>query len=481
MNQLASSPGGSRRPRRCGPLGRISRCVASAALLALFACTSVPNVEKVIRDPTDTARHLTIIGPRGPLPPARSEAILASLRSRFSHDGVLERHLAVEQAVAGSPLVVGNRTEILQDGKGTFQAIFHAIRGARKYLDLEYYILEDVESGGQRLSDLLVRKSRAGVAIHIIYDGFGSIGTPSSFFDRLRASGIKIVEYNPIDPLKAKNGYSPNNRDHRKILIADGTTAIVGGVNLSTTYESHSLRKLVGSDGPTAKYWRDTDVLIRGPAVTQLETLFLQHWTAHGGPRMAPGTVYAPVRSSGIQLVRIVGSNSGDTIPHFYATLLSAIVNAEKTIWLTTGYFVPTDEECEDLEAAARRGVDVRLLLPGTSDSPRALAIGRSNYSDLLEAGVKIYETRSEILHSKTAVIDSVWSVVGSSNFDHRSVLFNDEVDAVILGRETASMLETVFKDDMKGSHTIRLAQWRGRPFSERVDEAFSRVWQELF
>jgi cardiolipin synthase len=178
--------------------------------------------------------------------------------------------------------------------------------------------------------------------------------------------------------------------------------------------------------------------------------------------------------------MRIIGSSAADMIPRYYATLLSAITNAEKRIWVTTAYFVPTDEEEEDLEAAAKRGVDVRLLLPGSSDSGAALAMQHAAYGELLKAGVKIYETRGEVLHTKTAVIDGVWSVVGSSNFDHRSALFNDEVDAVILGRETAAALEAIFETQQQRAKAIDLASWRNRPFSQKIDETFSAVMRQL-
>ena len=139
---------------------------------------------------------------------------------------MLKRHLAIEQAVAESPLVAGNRTQILRDGTETFPAIFSAIESAKDHINLEYYILEDIESGGQKLSDLLVAKRGEGVAVNIIYDSYGSDNTPSAFFDRLKQAGVKFVDFNPIDPLNAKNGYAPNDRDHRKILIVDGATAV---------------------------------------------------------------------------------------------------------------------------------------------------------------------------------------------------------------------------------------------------------------
>jgi cardiolipin synthase A/B len=450
----------------------------SCALGALSACATVPDVNRYIDSSSSAARQQTLVGSNGPLSATQAKAILGRMEQQSDDTGLLQRHLAVEQSVAGTPLVVGNRTRILRDGGQSLRAVFTTIRGARRYVDLEYYIFQDVQSDGQKLGDLLVAKRREGVAVNVIYDSYGSATTPRSFFDRLRGAGVALLEFHPVDPL---NPPKLNERDHRKILIADGTTAIVGGVNLSSAYESHPFAKLAGSAGePAADHWRDTDLEIMGPAVTQLQQLFVQHWIAEGGPAQSAGNSTTSVPEMGRQIIRVIGSTSDDVIPRYYATLLSAIRKAEKTIWITTAYFVPTEDEKEDLIRAVRRGVDVRLLLPGKSDSDLALAVGRANYEDLLEAGVKIYETQNEFLHSKTVVIDGVWSAIGSSNFDHRSVLFNDEVDVVVLGRETAMQLEAMFRDDLSNAKPIDLESWEDRPFPEKLDENFSRVWQNL-
>jgi cardiolipin synthase len=179
----------------------------------------------------------------------------------------------------------------------------------------------------------------------------------------------------------------------------------------------------------------------------------------------------------GNQVVGIIGSTPTHTIPIYYMTLLSAIRNAESRVWLTTAYFVPTREERSDMEAAARRGVDVRLMLPRNTDSDVALNIGRAHYAGLLRSGVRIFEIRDVILHSKTAVVDGVWSVVGSSNFDGRSVLFNDEVDAVVLGRETGSQLEVSFEDDIRNADEITRSAWSKRPLKQKLRETYSRLW----
>jgi cardiolipin synthase A/B len=451
---------------------------ALCALSLLSACATVPDVDKYIEESSNAGRQQILVGSNGPLSATQAKAVLARMERQSDDTGLLQRHLAVEQSVVGTPLVVGNKTRILRDGGQSLRAVFNAIRGAKKYVDLEYYIFEDVQTDGEHLGDLLIAKRREGVAINVIYDSYGSTATPASFFDRLKAAGVILVEFHPINPL---NPPKLNERDHRKILIADGTTAIVGGVNLSSAYESHPFAKLAGSAGkPTSDYWRDTDLEIMGPAVTQLQQLFLQHWASEGGKPPNAGNSTVSVLEMGNQIIRVIGSTSDDVIPRYYATLLSAIRKAEKTIWVTTAYFVPTEDEREDLIHAARRGVDVRLLLPGKSDSDLAIEVGRANYEDLLEGGVKIYETQNEVLHSKTAVIDGVWSVVGSSNFDHRSVLFNDEVDVVVLGRETATQLEALFKDDLRDAKPIDLATWEDRPLPQKLDETFSSVWQNL-
>jgi cardiolipin synthase len=446
----------------------------------LAACASVPNVGKAIQASANSDQRPTLVSSQGPLSEGQSAAILDRVKNQAKDTDLLDRHLKVEQAIAGSPLVVGNRTTILRDGAETFRAMFAAIRGAKSHINLEYYILEDIESDGRHLGDLLVEKRRAGVAVNVIYDSYGSIGTPSAFFKRLKTAGASLVEYNPINPLDATSGYSLNDRDHRKILIVDGTTAIVGGVNLSSDYQSHPFGRFVGSDGQPTAYWRDIDLRIAGPAVAQVEKLFVQHWTAQKGPPLDQAEFFPAVPPKGKQLVRVIGRTKDDTIPRYYATLISAISNAEKTVWVTTAYFVPTDEERDALAAAARRGVDVRLLLPGKSDSGLALAVGQSAYTDLLEAGVRLYEMQNEVLHSKTAVVDGVWSVVGSSNFDHRSALFNDEVDAVVLGRETAAELEAIFQDELRNAKEIQLSAWKDRPFGRKLDETFSSLWQDL-
>jgi cardiolipin synthase len=477
-NAEASLPRPSTAFPASAPHRRITvRLFLGIALGTLGACGTVPNVEPVINQSANADAKPQLANARGPLSAAESKATLDKLRAQASDSDVLQRHLAIEEAIAESPLVVGNQTRILRDGTSTFSAMFAAIRGARDHVNLEYYIVEDVESDGEHLGDLLLAKRAKGVQVNVIYDSYGSNATPATFFDRLKAGGVNIVDFNPVSPLDA-NSASPDNRDHRKILVVDGATAIVGGINLSATYQVRPLAKSGAIEGKPSEFWRDTDLQITGPAVAQIQKLFLEHWSAQKGPALNEAKFFPTVPPKGGEVVRTLGSAPKDAVPRFYVTMLSAIRTAEQRISLSTAYFVPTEKEVSDLVAAARRGVDVRLLLPSESDSDLALTVGRSNYRELLEAGVKIYETRNEILHSKAAVVDGVWTIIGSSNFDRRSVIFNDEVDTVVLGRETGQQVEAMFEDDFKQATPIDLATWKDRPVSTKIKEAFFNAWQ---
>jgi cardiolipin synthase len=449
----------------------LSRTVVLLGCLLLASCAHVPVFDERLVG-THSPSEIEIMGARGALSKKQSKAVLSRLAAQAPDAGALERHLAVEQAVAESPLFAGNQVRILRDGERTFAAMFAAIHGARHYLYLEYYILEDVSSKGEQLGELLIAKAKEGVHIYVIYDGIGSISTPSDFFTRLQTAGIQVVQFNSPNRV-----FSLNERDHRKMLIADGTVVIVGGVNLSSTYQSApgSARVKAPQD-----VWHDTDLEISGPVVIELERLFEEHWRDQdGAPMMAEEDPGRP-NADGSEVVRIIGSTPKRLKSRYYVTVLSAIRNAEQNIWMTAAYFAPTHREKEDLIHAARRGVDVRLLLPSHSDSSPALHVQHSHYEALLRSGVKIYERNDGILHSKTMVVDGVWSITGSSNFDYRSVLFNDEVDAVVIGKSTGEQLSTLFQNDLQNAQAIDLATWRKRSPFTKMREQFWRLWEKL-
>lgn len=365
----------------------------------------------------------------------------------------------------------GNRLRVLQDGIETLPAMFRAIRGARRYVHLEYYVFEDVRCCGESLFDLLIAQSRRGVQIAIIVDAVGSSSTPSAQFARLQRHGIQVLSFNPFNPLKLRGAYALNCRDHRKILIADGRLAIVGGINMSRAYES-PLRD--------QRRWRDTDLQVQGPAVAQLQRLFLAHWQSQGAVALEDRGFYPALTHKGGERVAIIGGGPGNGGTCFHEVLLATLRAARSRVWMTAGYFLPTAPLMHELTLAAGRGVDVRLLLPSHNDSVAALAVQRSTYARLLAAGVQVLERSAVILHSKTAVIDKSWSCVGTSNIDARSVRYNDEVDAIVLGADTAQSLTQLFLDDVSNARVIEPAAWRSRPMSQKLSELIWRPCQGL-
>jgi cardiolipin synthase len=386
----------------------------------------------------------------------------------------------------GAHFIPGNQVEPLVDGDETLPAMFSAIRRARHYVYLEYYVFEDVHCKDETLSELLIGKRNGGVQIAVIYDAVGSQHTAPTFLETLRSAGIRLLPFNPINPLVSRRGWSPNRRDHRKILIVDGLLAIVGGINLSTTYERNPLKRTAAAgaqpDGKgNAHHWRDTDLKLTGPAVAELRRLFLDQWAEQQGDPLADIGLHPTAPSTpGQELVAVIGSAPYCNLPRYYHALLSVLRTAKSRVWITAGYFLPTPDQKNALIEAAARQLDVRLLLPAHNDSVAALAVQRFTYAELLKAGVKIYEREGVILHSKTVIVDASWSAVGSSNFDQRSVRFNDEVDVVVAGCRTAGRLARQFLADIARARFIELESWRRRPWYQRAVELFCKAWEGL-
>jgi cardiolipin synthase len=417
------------------------------------------------------------VGASGELPPERSTAILDAIERRSGSSELLARHLAIEETITDLPLVVGNRVTLLEDGPATYKAMYVAIRAAKDHINLETYILEDDEIGHQ-LADLLVEKRAQGVEVNVIYDSVGSISTAESYFERLREHGVNIAQFNPIVPLDAKRGWEVNQRNHRKLLIADGKVAFTGGINYSSVYSGGSFRRPSRRPASSGVPWRDTHLRIEGPVVGEFQKLFLQTWAGQGGPSLGDRQYFPALERKGTQIVRAIAT-APDTRPSLlYLTLTSAIAHAERTIHLTNAYFVPDPQFIQALKAAAQRGVDVKLILPSQTDFWAPLYAGRSHYFDLLQAGVEIYERQGALLHAKTGVIDEVWSMVGSSNLDWRSFVHNYELDAVVLGPEFAGEMEAAFDRDLAQSTRIQLAAWNNRSLASRARELAARIWE---
>jgi cardiolipin synthase A/B len=432
--------------------------IALGASGILSGCSTVPHIDGLPPSAIGINNRVA--------PPATDDA------------DALQQQYELQRDLSQAPLVSGNRVTLLTSGHEVFRAIFSAIRSAKSSVNLEYFILADVVSDGVRLSEILLARLRAGVVVNILYDSYGSADTPADFFNDLRNAGAAVVEFNPVSPLRNRVGWSPNDRDHRKIAVIDGRIGFTGGVNLDHVYEN-PISAGMPRDGDTSKaYWRDAAVQLEGPAVAELQRLFFATWQSQNGPTPRAASYFPSLPRVGVQTVRIIGSAPGDRQPLYYASLITAMKAARRRVWLCSGYFIPPHQEREELAKIARAGLDVRIICPSQSDVPSAVSAARASYGDLLEAGVKIYEVHDAVLHAKLTVVDNTWTVVGSSNLDNRSLIFNNEVDAVILGSETALQVEALMRQFMAAAHEIDLKTWRSRSFQEHIRELKARVWQ---
>lgn len=394
-------------------------------------------------------------------------------------DAELHRHIVAQGPIGGEP-VPGGRVTLLPSGADALDAVFAAIGQARRSLLMEYYTFEDVRWRGASLVDLLVERLGAGVRLCLSYDGAGSVGTPDAVFERLRAAGAAVVEVRPFSPLRRRfDLWRVNDRDHRKILVADGAVGIMGGVNMSRVYENP---RSAGAPGDAGRaFWYDCAARIEGPPVGQIRRLFLAHWRRQGGGPAGDGGAgeggAGERGAAGGELVLAEGSVPRQRRQLYFDSLKAAVEAARSHVLLATGYFVPTHRQWRLLTEAAGRGVRVDLVLAGYSDIPSCTRAARALYGRMLTAGVGIHEMQDGMLHAKVAVIDGVWTAIGSSNLDRRSFVYNEEADAIILGRDTAGAVEAMLREWMGRAETVTLEAWRARGNAERLGELLTRVW----
>lgn len=461
------------------PIAAAGRMAAACCLLACAGCASLPDAASEMEIPHTQA--VAFEGARGSVSANRSAAIIDKLQRTSGDMDILQKHLAMEQAInADSPLVLGNKLVLLQDGPATYQAMFAAMRAAQDHINLETYIFEDDDIGRQ-FAELLLERQAAGVQVNLIYDSVGCLNTPKEFFARLSAGGIQVLEFNPVNPLAGnKKGWLLNNRDHRKLLLVDGRVAFIGGINISESYSSgssmRSARRKAAKPAGKPVGWRDTHLQIEGPVVAEFQKLFIDTWRKQKGPPLAAKNYFPPLGKQGDEIVRAIGSTSDDPHSLIYLTLLSAIDHAEQRVNLTNAYFVPDPQLLKSLIDASQRGVEVKLILPSHTDSWAVFHAGRSHYAKLLRAGVKIYERRGAVMHSKTASIDGVWSTIGSTNLDWRSFLHNDEINAAILGRDFSRQMDAMFARDLAESDAIDPERWQQRSLLLRFKEWAARL-----
>jgi cardiolipin synthase A/B len=452
-------------------------CVLLLASLGTFGggCATLPNVAGMMEGLSTTQRPPQITSAKGLLSPKQSKALMERLERSVGATDILERYTAVLESVSESPLAKGNKVTLLADGPAIYAAMFKAVENASDHINLETYIMEDVEDEtGRKFADLILRKQAEGIQVNLIYDSVGSYTTPVSLFQRLRDGGIQVVEFNPINPIKARGKWRLAKSDHRKMLIVDGKVAITGGVNISQVYSSSPSARGEGKEAQMP--WRDTDVQIEGPAVAEFQKLFLATWGKQKGATLSPRNYFPDLKEEGNALVGVLGSTPGEANRITFIMYVTAITFAETSLHMTNAYFVPDPQTAEALVETARRGIDVKIILPATTDSTLAQYAGEYFFSDLLKSGVKLYRRRNALLHAKTLVIDGVWSTVGSTNMDFWSFSSNDEVNAVILNHTFALDMEKMFARDLAESDQVQWDEWRRRPLHLKIREWFSHL-----
>jgi cardiolipin synthase len=275
-----------------------------------------------------------------------------------------------------------------------------------------------------------------------------------------------------MNPLKDPRIWNIQNRDHRKIVVVDGKVGFTGGINIDSTYSSASTSR-PGPKRGIEDGWRDTHVRIQGPAVKQLQSLFFQSWAKAGDPaNLSEGDGYFPqARAAGDDLVTIVANDSQSDDRSLYGTYLAAFTRASSRLWITHAYFAPNDELLVAMSDAAKRGVDVRLIVPAFTDSSLVLNATQSTYTGLLQSGVHIFELEDALLHAKSVVIDGAVSIIGSANLDMRSFIHNDEANAIVISRDFGQRMEEVFKRDERASKAVDLERWNKRSLWQRMKE----------
>lgn len=379
-----------------------------------------------------------------------------------------ERLRRLAQRACGTAPTTGNRIDVLADTNVTLRRIEEAILSAQASIHLEYYIWRP-DRTGTRVRDLLIQKARDGVKVRFLYDGFGSLWLTRSFLNPMREAGISLASFLPGQSFRER--WSLNLRNHRKIVVVDGHTGFAGGMNIGDEYLGRN--KKFG-------FWRDTHLQFQGPTVLQLQRVFEEDWYFATGEELTGPSVYPPPRETGSVVAQVVSGGPDDDLRTFHALMFAAINEARERVTLATSYFVPTDALATALETAANRGVRVRLLLAGRSAHRWLVLAGRSYYDSLLQAGVEIYEYRRGILHCKTLTVDGCWSLVGSANFDPRSLLLNFEVALAIYDARIADELEQHFEHDIGHARLMRRELWDRRPlrdvFAENVCRLFSPV-----
>lgn len=374
------------------------------------------------------------------------------------------------------PLTKNNYVKLLMNGEEKYPQVIEAINNAKNHIHIEYYIFEN-DKIGRTIIELLIKKAKEGIKVRFIYDDFGSRGIKRKHHKEMREAGIEIYPFYKIKIIALANRL--NYRNHRKIIVVDGEIGFIGGINVSDKY--------INGKEEDKLFWRDTHLKIIGPAVMNLQYIFLVDWNYCSKEKIRPNKIYFP-RIDAIQsnhnlkndnkIVQIVASGPDSKAPFILQSICKAINTAQKEILICTPYFIPSDVLNESLIIAAASGVKTKLLVPGISDSKFVNFASRSYFSNLMKSGVEIYRYEKGFVHSKTMVIDNEIAIIGTANMDLRSFDLNFEVNAIVYDKEISNELRNSFYDDLKDAAQIDQSKWRKRSkyikLAERISGLFS-------
>jgi cardiolipin synthase len=368
----------------------------------------------------------------------------------------------------GPSIMEGNRTTELINGDQIFPAMLGAIRGAKKTVLFETYIYWSGEIGNA-FAEALSERARAGVKVHVLMDWVGSAKIDDAVVERMKAAGVEVEKYHP---LRWYNLTRLNNRTHRKLLIVDGRVGFTGGVGIAPLWTGN---------GQDPDHWRDSHFRVEGPVVAQMQSVMLDNWAKATG-RVLHGAEYFPlVPPAGPEKAQVFASSPSGGSDSMLTMYLLAITGAERSIDLSSAYFVPDAIMRRALVAAVKRGVRVRIITPGEHmDADTVRNASRGLWGDLLEAGVQFHEYQPTMYHCKVLIVDGLMTSVGSTNFDVRSFRLNDEANLNIYDRDFAARQTRVFEEDLKKSRRVTFAAWQARPWNEKLKEHATALFGNL-